>query len=142
MLIIALLPMNAWLLIPLKCFHSETSVVSIILATRLAKHIWYLRWELCIHCSTIVETDQNQQQYIVILCSLNIYFLNRTAMTAALKSSGGINNCFSGATLLFRITKPMSGVHLLVGILDGPLHTPCLKMRHQTREVAFCRSQY
>ena len=51
-MLIALVPMSAWLLIPLTCFHYETSVVSSISATRLATNTCCLRWELCIHCST------------------------------------------------------------------------------------------
>ena len=51
--LIAPVPMSAWLLIQLTCFHCETSVVSSMSATRLATNTCRLRWELCIHCSWV-----------------------------------------------------------------------------------------
>ena len=96
---------------------------------------------MCIHCNPTVETGQKLQPNNVISCSLTIFSLNRTAMTAACKSNGGINNIF-GATLLFQIRNVKSAEHLLVEIFDETLHTSRLKIRQETHEVAFCPSFY
>ena len=107
-MLIALVPMSAGLLIPLTCFHCETSVVSSISATRLATNTCCLRWELCIHCKTMVESDQKLQLFICISCSLTICSFNLTAMTAACNSNCGIERCLIGATLHFPMTNATS----------------------------------
>ena len=65
-MLIALVPMSAGLLIPLTCFHCETSVVSSISATRLATDNCCFRWELCIHCNTVVESVQKLQLFMFL----------------------------------------------------------------------------
>ena len=104
----ALVPKSAGLLIPLTCFHCESSVVSSISANRLATNTCCLRWDLCIHCNTVVESDKNLQLFIVISCSLTICSFNFTAMTAACNSNRGIERCLIGATLHFPITNAQS----------------------------------
>ena len=99
--LIALVPMSAGLLIPLTWFHCETSVVSSISATRLATNTCCLRWELCIDCNTVVESDQQLQLFIFISCSLAICSFNLTAMTAAC-SSKGIERCLIGPLCRFQ----------------------------------------
>ena len=104
-MLIALVPMSAGLLIPLTCFHCEKSVVSSISATGLATNTCCLRWELCIHCNPVVESDQKLQLFIFISCSLTICSFNLTAMTAACNSNRGIERCLIGATLHFPMTN-------------------------------------
>ena len=71
-ILIALVPKSARLLLLLTCFRCETSVVSSISAARSATNTCFFRWELCIHCNTVVESDQNLQLNIFISCSLTI----------------------------------------------------------------------
>ena len=103
-----LVPISTGLLIPLTCFYCETSVVSTISATRLATSTCYLRWKPCIHCNTVVESDQKLQLFIFISCSLTICSFNLTAMTAACNSKRDIERCFIGATLHFSMTNGKS----------------------------------
>ena len=107
-MLIDLVPMPAGLLIRLTCFHCETSVVSSISATRFATNTCYLRWELCIHCSTVVESDQKLQLIIFISCSLTICSFSLTAMTAVCSSNRGIERCLVGITLHFPMTNAKS----------------------------------
>ena len=51
--------LSAGLLIAPKSLHCEISVVSSISATQLATNTCCLRWKMCIHCYTVVESDQN-----------------------------------------------------------------------------------
>ena len=108
LMLIALLPMSVGLLIPLTWLHTETSVVFNISATRFATNTCCLRWELCIHCSTVVEYDPKLQHCIFISCSLTMCSFNRTAMTTDCNSSRGIERFLIGATLHFPITNDKS----------------------------------
>ena len=74
-MLIALVPMSAGLLIPLTCFHCETIFVSKISATRLATITCCLRWELCIHGCTIVESVQKLQQCNFMQSRLSVLFV-------------------------------------------------------------------
>ena len=107
-ILIALVPMSAGLLIPLTYFHFETLVVFSISSTRLATNTCCIRWELCIHCSIVVESEQKLQLFIFISCSVTIYSFNLTAMTAACNSNRGIERCLIGSTLHFPMTKAKS----------------------------------
>ena len=68
-----------WVLKALTFFHCETSVVSSISANRWPANTC-LRLKLCIHCNTVVESDQKLQILIFISCSLTIFSFNLTAM--------------------------------------------------------------
>ena len=113
-MLIALMPMSSGLLIPLTCLHCETSIVSSISATQLATNTFCLQWELCIHCSTVVESDQKLQPFIFISCSLTICSFSLTAMTAACNSNHGIERCLIGATLHFPMTNAKSAEYYFV----------------------------
>ena len=98
----ALVPITGGLLIPLTCFHCETSPVSSISATQLATNTCCLRWELCIHCITIVESDPKTT---TLSCSLTICSFNLNAMTAACNSNRGIEKRLITSTLHFPMTN-------------------------------------
>ena len=98
-MLIALVPMSAGLLIPLTCFHCETSVVSSVSVNPCC-----LQWKLCIHCNTVVESDQKLQLFIFISCSLTICSFSLSAKTATFNSNRGIQRCLMGATLHFPMT--------------------------------------
>ena len=101
-MMIALVPMPTGLLIQLTCFHFKTSV---IFATRLTTITCCYWWKLCIHCITVVESDQKLQNGILISRSLTICSFHRTAVTAACNSSPGIKKCLISATRHFPITN-------------------------------------
>ena len=108
------------------------------------KH-FMLTMELCIHCNTLVESDQKLQLFIFISRFLTICSFNLTATTAACSSSRSIERCLIGATLHFPMTKTKSAEFSFcerfwfvpVVNVDRPLHTSCLQMRQQTHEVRF-----
>ena len=112
-MLIARVPKSAGLLIPLTCFHCETSVISSISATQLATNTCCLRWKLCIHCNTVVESDQKLQIFIFISCSLTICSFNLTDMTSAFNSNRGIERCLIGAILHFPMTNAKSAEYSL-----------------------------
>ena len=99
LMLIALVPMSAGLLIPLTCFHCETSVVSSISANRSATNTCCLLWELCINCNTVVESDRKLHAFVFNSWSLTICSFDLTAMTAACISSRLIGRCLIGATM-------------------------------------------
>ena len=107
-MLIALVPISAGLLIPRTCLYCETSDVFNISANRLATNTCCLLWDLCIHCSTVVKSDQKLHHYIFNSCSLTICFFNLSAMTAACNSSHGFERCLIGATLHFPFTNAKS----------------------------------
>ena len=107
-MLIALVLMSAGLLIPLTCFHCETSVVSSFSEIRWATNSCCLRWELRIHCNTVVDSDKKMQLFTFISCYLIVCSFNLTAKTAACNSNLGIERCLIGATLHFPMTNAKS----------------------------------
>ena len=72
LLLNALVPMFAGWLIPTTCFYCAISFEPRISATRLATNTCCLRWKLCFHCITVVDSDQKLQQCMFISRSSTI----------------------------------------------------------------------
>ena len=97
--------MSAGLLIPLIRFHCDTLVVSKISATLFATKTCCLRWELRIHCRTLMESLQNLHLWIFNSCYFTICSLSLSAITAGCSFKRAMERCHIGVILHFRITK-------------------------------------
>ena len=90
--------MSTGLLLPLTWFNCETSFVSNISATQLATNTCCLRWDLCFHWRTGLESVQKLLFWNFDSCSFSNCSFNLTALTAAFSSKRDIERCRIGLT--------------------------------------------